>query len=131
MRDDQTDATTTAQLAALAAEPLEQCHKDSPRLVAAELREPVERLSGWRLIEVDGVLRLNKVYKFAQYPKTLAFANRVAEIAEAGDHHPRLVIEWGTVEVSWWTHVIRGIHRNDLRMAAQTESIRSSLSLDP
>jgi 4a-hydroxytetrahydrobiopterin dehydratase len=47
----------------------------------------------------------------------------VGEIAEEGGHHPLLVTEWGKVTVTWWTHKIDGLHRNDFIMAAKTEDL--------
>ena len=32
-----------------------------------------------------------------------------------------LVTEWGRVTIYWWTHKIRGLHRNDFIMAAKTD----------
>jgi 4a-hydroxytetrahydrobiopterin dehydratase len=44
-------------------------------------------------------------------------------LAEAEDHHPAIVTEWGRVTVTWWTHKIRGLHRNDFIMAAKTDRL--------
>ncbi|HIC35530.1 MAG TPA: 4a-hydroxytetrahydrobiopterin dehydratase, partial [Gammaproteobacteria bacterium] len=45
------------------------------------------------------------------------------QISEEEDHHPALLTEWGKVTVSWWTHKIRGLHRNDLIMGAKTDEL--------
>jgi 4a-hydroxytetrahydrobiopterin dehydratase len=50
-------------------------------------------------------------------------ANQIAEIARQQDHHPSILIEWGKVTVQWWTHSIRGLHRNDFVMAAKVNDI--------
>ena len=34
-----------------------------------------------------------------------------------------MTLEWGRVAVQWWTHKIRGLHRNDFIMAAKTDHI--------
>jgi len=47
----------------------------------------------------------------------------VGEIAEAEDHHPLVVTEWGRVTVQWWTHKIGGLHQNDFIMAAKTDRL--------
>jgi len=44
-------------------------------------------------------------------------------LADAEDHHPTLLVEWGRVTVSWWTHSLGGLHRNDFVMAARTDRI--------
>ena len=53
----------------------------------------------------------------------LAFTNRVGALAEREGHHPALLTEWGRVTVTWWTHKIRGLHRNDFIMAAKTDAL--------
>ena len=48
---------------------------------------------------------------------------RVGALAESEGHHPALLTEWGRTTVTWWTHKIRGLHRNDFIMAAKTDSL--------
>jgi 4a-hydroxytetrahydrobiopterin dehydratase len=55
--------------------------------------------------------------------QALAFTNRVGAIAEAEGHHPALLTEWGNVAVTWRTHTIKGLHRNDFSMAAETDQV--------
>ena len=50
----------------------------------------------------------------------------MGELAEEEGHHPALLTEWGSVKVSWWTHKIRGLHRNDLILAARTDQAYAS-----
>lgn len=82
-------------------------------------------LFGWQLAEVDAVLRLVRTYIFSDFAQALAFTNRVGELAEAQQHHPALLTEWGKVTVSWWTHSVGGVTRNDLIMAARTDGLHS------
>jgi 4a-hydroxytetrahydrobiopterin dehydratase len=42
-------------------------------------------------------------------------------MAEAERHHPALLTEWDRGTVTGWTHKIRGLHRNDFIMAAETD----------
>ena len=58
-------------------------------------------------------LHLQRVYKFPDFKTALAFTNLVREVVEKQGHHPVLVTEWGKVTVTWWTHAINGLHRND------------------
>jgi 4a-hydroxytetrahydrobiopterin dehydratase len=53
----------------------------------------------------------------------MAFTVRVGALAEFESHHPAILTEWGRVTVTWWTHAIRGLHRNDFIMAAKTDAI--------
>ena len=89
------------------------------------LNDLLERLGGdWRSI---GDLRLEKTFKFKNFRQALEFTNTVGELAEQEDHHPAILTEWGRVTVAWWTHKIRGLHRNDFIMAAKTDSISAAL----
>lgn len=71
----------------------------------------------------DGVERLERQFRFANFANALEFTIRVGAIAEAEDHHPAILTEWGRVTVGWWTHVVGGLHRNDFIMAAQTDRL--------
>jgi 4a-hydroxytetrahydrobiopterin dehydratase len=55
----------------------------------------------------------------------LSFVSKVAAMAETEDHHPEIILEWGKVTVSWWSHKIKGLHKNDFIAAAKTDSIYS------
>jgi 4a-hydroxytetrahydrobiopterin dehydratase len=79
----------------------------------------------WATVTRDGVERLERVFKFKNFAQALAFTNRVGAAADAEDHHPAVLTEWGRVTVTWWTHVVVGLHRNDFVMAARTERIFS------
>lgn len=85
------------------------------------VEELLEELQEWTLKHVDGVPRVEKRYHFSNFAQALAFTNKVAELAEKAGHHPALLTEWGKVTVSWWSHSLGGVHRNDLIMAARTD----------
>ncbi len=99
------------------------CRKDSPQVTEAELAELRPQIPEWTLLERDGIRRLERVFKFANFAEALAFTNQVGALAEAEGHHPAILTEWGRVTVQWWTHKIRGLHRNDLIMAARTDAL--------
>lgn len=67
--------------------------------------------------------RLYKAFRFPNFREALAFANRVGELAEAHNHHPRLTVAWGQVEVEWWTHSAGGITEKDREMARLTDAL--------
>ncbi|PPS39859.1 4a-hydroxytetrahydrobiopterin dehydratase [Chroococcidiopsis sp. TS-821] len=104
------------------------CHKDAPRVTDAEIAELKPQIPDWNITEVDGEARLERTYKFPDFQSALDFTNRVGAIAEEEGHHPALLTEWGKVKVSWWTHAISGLHRNDFIMAAKTDQIAAGLS---
>lgn len=102
------------------------CRGDEPTVTDAEVREYQPQVPDWQLIDEDGVKKLRRTFKFKDYARALAFTQRVGEIAEQEDHHPVIVTEWGKVTVTWWTHAIRGLHRNDFIMAAKTDDLYPS-----
>lgn len=81
------------------------------------------QLRGWSIIEQESVPRLQRSFKFRNFVEALAFTNEVGRIAEEAQHHPLLITEWGNVTVQWWTHAIRGLHRNDFILAARVDEI--------
>jgi len=99
------------------------CRKGEPTVTNDEITELHPQVPGWQIIEVDNVKMLERMFKFKDFLKALNFTNKVAEVAEAEGHHPAIITEWGKVTVRWWTHKIRGLHRNDFIMAAKTDQL--------
>jgi 4a-hydroxytetrahydrobiopterin dehydratase len=99
------------------------CRRDAPKVAEAEIAEYHPQVSEWELIERDEIKRLERLFQFDGFAQALAFTNRVGELAEEEGHHPALLTEWGRVTVTWWTHKIRGLHRNDFIMAAKTDAL--------
>ena len=99
------------------------CRRDAPKVTEAEITEYHPQVSEWELIERDEIKRLERLFQFDGFAQALAFTNRVGELAEEEGHHPALLTEWGRVTVTWWTHKIRGLHRNDFIMAAKTDAL--------
>lgn len=101
----------------------EACRADAPRVTESEARELMKQIPEWEWQEAGGVPRLVRAFSFPDFASALEFTNRVGGIAEEEGHHPALLTEWGRVTVSWWTHKIRGLHRNDFIMAARTDEL--------
>ncbi|WP_410473874.1 4a-hydroxytetrahydrobiopterin dehydratase [Guyparkeria sp. TX1] len=100
------------------------CRADAPTLDDNEIAALQKELQDdWQVITRDGVRQLERVFRFDDFASALAFTNAVGEIAEAEGHHPALLTEWGRVTVTWWSHKIRGLHRNDFIMAARTDKL--------
>ncbi len=102
------------------------CERGAPTLTAEELADLRPQIPDWQVVEVDGVPRLTRTYTVRNFAEALALTNRIGELAEAEGHHPSILTEWGRVTVSWWTHKIRGLHRNDVVMAAKTDAVAES-----
>ena len=107
----------------LARENCVACRRDTPTVTDAEIPELHPQIPDWELVEESGIKRLRRVFCFDDFAQALEFTNRVGAAAEAEGHHPALLTEWGRVTVTWWTHTIKGLHRNDFIMAAKTDQL--------
>lgn len=107
----------------LATERCEACHKDSPQVPAEEEQVLLAHIPDWDMIEVDDVKRLSRVIKVKGWRPAVDLTNRIADLADEAGHHPAILTEWGRVTVQWWTHAIKGLHRNDFVMAAKVDAL--------
>ena len=113
-------------MATLSAEKCVACRAGAPQATAAEIAEFQPQIPDWNLEERHGIPQLERVFRFRSFAQALAFTNAVGNLAEEEGHHPALLTEWGRVTVTWWTHKIKGLHRNDFIMAAKTDALYGS-----
>lgn len=99
------------------------CRIGAPEVSEKESQKLLSQIPAWHLLDDNGNKRLQRKYTFKNFTEALAFTNKVGEIAEQEGHHPVILLEWGKVEVTWWTHKIDGLHENDFIMAAKTDSL--------
>jgi 4a-hydroxytetrahydrobiopterin dehydratase len=95
--------------------------RTAQRLTGVDRDALLARVGDWRCVTRDGVERLERQFRFADFAEALAYTNRIGAQADAEDHHPDILTQWGRVTVTWWTHVVGGLHRNDFVMAALTD----------
>jgi len=88
------------------------------RLSDDEARKRLSALRGW---EIDGD-RLRKRYTLESFPAAIAFVRRVAELAEAADHHPDILIEYKNVTLTLTTHDSGGLTARDFSLAARIDA---------
>ena len=81
---------------------------------------------GWN--EVRGALQ--RGFRFKDFTEAVAFVDRLAEAAEAADHHPDISISWNAVTVRWWTHTKRAITERDVELAARTDRLAAEAQAD-
>lgn len=117
-------------MAELAGEACVPCRGGEPTLGAAEVEDLLRKVPGWRVVERDGVERLEREFRFGNFASALEFTNGVGREAEKAGHHPEILTGWGRAKVAWWTHAIGGLHRNDFVMAARTDRVHAELSED-
>ena len=99
------------------------CRGGDPSLTEVEISTLLPRVNGWVVKDIDGIKRLERVFKQKNFAAALEFTNKIGKIAESEDHHPLIILEWGRVTVQWWTHVVKGLHKNDFIMAAKTDEL--------
>ena len=101
------------------------CRPGEPTVTEEESRNYLKQLPEWMIIAETDVPHLVRSFTFPDFASALDFTNRVGALAEQEGHHPALLTEWGRVTVSWWTHAIGGLHRNDFILAARTDTLYS------
>ena len=100
----------------------EACTIDAPLVDKKRFTELLKDLDGWEIIYED-INMLSKTYTFDNYEDSVKFVTDIAKLAEDEDHHPSILLEWGSVRVQWWSHKIKGLHMNDFICAAKTETL--------
>jgi len=74
---------------------------------------------GW--VEADGALE--RTFELPSFPEAIAFVNRVAELAQAEDHHPDVTISYKKVTLRWTTHSEGGITERDRVLAVRSADL--------
>lgn len=92
-----------------------------PQMTDDEAQTLHAEVPAWEIVTLDGIKRLRRTFKFSTYADGLNFTNQIAQLAEQQGHHPRLITDYAAVTVEWWTHVAKGLHRNDFIMAAKSD----------
>ncbi|MBI5624090.1 MAG: 4a-hydroxytetrahydrobiopterin dehydratase [Elusimicrobia bacterium] len=110
-------------MAGLGSEVCGPCRAGAPLVSDEEAGRLGAEVPLWRVLEVEGIKRLERDFNFPDFTRALLFTDAVGALAEKFGHHPRLVTEWGRVKVTFWTHKISGLHRNDYVMAAKTDEL--------
>jgi 4a-hydroxytetrahydrobiopterin dehydratase len=92
-------------------------------LNSQEITQYHTQIPDWQIVVREDIPRLERVFRFKNFIQALAFTNRVCALAEAEDHHPAILTEWGRVTVTFWTHALKGLHLNDFIAAAKTDLV--------
>jgi 4a-hydroxytetrahydrobiopterin dehydratase len=88
------------------------------KLSAEEILSNLAELNYWKVINN----KLLKRFQFANFAESLAFVNKVGEIAEAHDHHPDINFGWGYAEIFITTHDAGGITVKDFALAKEIDN---------
>lgn len=99
------------------------CEGGEPPATDGEIQQLLKAVPGWTVTEVGGIKRLTKTFTFKNFVESIAFVNKVKDVAETEGHHPDLHISWNTVRAENWTHAIKGLHENDFILAAKIDAL--------
>ena len=98
------------------------CEGGVPPLTPEEAHKLMSELDPeWML--VDGARMLARSFAFKDFKKTIAFVNKVADLAEEEGHHPDMTVGYGTLGIELTTHAIDGLSENDFILAAKIDTI--------
>jgi len=101
-----------------------QCQAGAPALPDDELNTWLAQVPGWQL---DATRKsIARRCEFDNYYQVMAFANAVAEVAHAQDHHPDMMLSYDVVTLSYSTHSAQGLTQNDFICAAQVSALPES-----
>ena len=95
----------------------EQCSNQVAKLDGAEANMLATELNDWIIVNDT----LEKTFRFKNFHDTMAFANAVAYIAHQQNHHPDLNISYSRCQLTWNTHSVGGLSRNDFICAARVD----------
>ena len=96
------------------------CRGGVPPLKGDEIEKLRTQLEGWEVVDEH---HLQKTYKSKDFGETLAFVNRVGELAEQQGHHPDICFGWGKAAITIWTHKIDGLTESDFVLAAKIDKL--------
>lgn len=96
------------------------CKGGVPPLQGEELVNLARQVPGWKVIDEH---HLVKSYDFSDFVSALEFVKTIGAIAEEQGHHPDILLRWGQVMVTIWTHKIDGLTESDFILAAKIHEI--------
>lgn len=96
------------------------CEGGTPPLTKEESEKLLAQVSDqWKLNEKS----ISADFKFKNFKESMAFINKVADIAESEGHHPDIYIYYAKVRLELSTHAIGGLSINDFIMASKIDTL--------
>ena len=90
-----------------------------PPLSPQEAQSRLSGLRGWKIEAGE----LVKTFQFEDFVASLAFVNRVGELAEKAGHHPDIDVRYNRVRLALVTHDAGGLTQKDFDLAAKAEKL--------
>jgi 4a-hydroxytetrahydrobiopterin dehydratase len=111
------------------------CEGGTPPLDAATTKSLLGQVSGWRLMSPGGEApaappdptanKIAKQFSFADFIGAMAFIDKMAALAEEEGHHPDFCVHYNRVDVTLWTHAVKGLSENDFILASKIDALVS------
>jgi 4a-hydroxytetrahydrobiopterin dehydratase len=101
----------------LAEENCQPPHGDEPPLSGEEAKKLNHEVPDW----AKKGKAIEREFRFKDFREAIAFVNKAADIANAQDHHPDILVSYNKVRFTLSTHKIGGLSRNDFIMAAKID----------
>ena len=92
-------------------------------LSATQVIAGLAKLDGWKLHGDGTDVAIEKTFQFKNFLRTMAFVNAVAYLAEQQNHHPELLVGYGSCSVRFNTHDVQGITHSDFACAALVDAL--------
>jgi 4a-hydroxytetrahydrobiopterin dehydratase len=92
-------------------------------LSATQIVASLTKVDGWKLHGDGQDVAIEKTYRFDNFLKTMSFVNAVAYIAEQKDHHPEMLVTYGSCSVRFNTHDVHGVSISDFECAALVDAL--------
>lgn len=88
-------------------------------LTDSAVQTALGNLSGWK----RNGLAIERTFEFKDFKLAMAFVNKIADAAEAANHHPDIDIRYNKVKMSLVSHDSGGVTERDVRMAGAINQI--------
>lgn len=83
------------------------------KLNKTQIQEELLKLDNWTFSNN----LLFKAYKLSSFMDVMSFSNLVSDKSEQIDHHPKMIIDYNTIEFELSTHSLGGITELDFELA--------------
>ena len=102
------------------------CRGGVPPLKGEELANMHRQLPEFAHWTVVSEHHITRSYPFPDFQSALDFVNKVGAVAEEQGHHPDILLRWGKVDITTWTHIVDGLTESDFILAAKIDKLQKS-----
>jgi 4a-hydroxytetrahydrobiopterin dehydratase len=80
----------------------------------------IEMAPEWKIGKnAKGVPYIERVHHASKFMEGISFVGKVAEAAEANNHHPDMIVNYKRITIRYWTHTASGVTLADVQMAQE------------